>query len=67
MLHCASSESSPAVSDDIDDEPYVSSPLILETYLVLADYTPQAKGEVRLKEDHQVQVVEKHPNGKCTL
>ena len=50
--------------EEIEEDPiYVSSPLILETFLVLADYTPQEKGEVVLKEDHLVQVVEKHTNG----
>ena len=46
-----------------EDPVYVSSPLILETYLVLADYMPQEKGEVQLKEGHFIQVIEKHTTG----
>ena len=46
-----------------DDPIYVSSPIVCESYRALADYSPQGKGEIKLKEGQLVEVVEKYANG----
>lgn len=45
----------------------ISSPIVLEHFVVMDDYSKQAKSDINLKKGRTVEVIEKRECGKCII